>query len=176
MKTRTALGFCIVLLVFAGCAHEQIYDSNPAMRTVRTDLFEAQLEPLKAEGYNYYNTFRFVFTNKSGQDLIIDWSDTYYLQNKRRSGHFGWEGLTFEQLKELKEAPDLTIAAGKTLSAVIFPLKLIGWKEEGARKKNQSIEAGFTNTIIPTGQNGMSLAVRQGGKLFRKVILVTITP
>jgi len=175
MKTGTALGVCIVLLVFTGCAHEQIYNSNPAMRTVSADFFKASLEPLKAEGYNYYNTFRFVFTNKSGQGLIIDWSDTYYLQNKRRYGQFGWQGLTFEHLKGLKEEPELTVAAGKTISVVIFPLKLIGWKEEGVRKKNQSIEAGFTNGIIPAGQNGMSLAVRQGGKLLRKDILVTIT-
>ena len=175
MKKRTALGLGLVLLIFAGCAHEPIYRSNPAVGTVNTDFFKATLEPLEAEGYNYYNTFRFMFANQSGQDLIIDWSGTYYLQNKRRYGHFGWKGLTFEQLKELKEAPDLTVAAGQTVSAVIFPLKLIGWKEEGVRKNNQSVEAGFTNTIIPAGQNGMSLAVRQNGKLVRKVILVTIT-
>ncbi len=175
MRTATALGIGIVLLILAGCAHEQVYNSNPAMRTVSTNLFEASLEPLKAEGYNYYNTFRFVFANKSAQDLIIDWSETYYLQNKRRHGRFGWQGLTFEQLKELKEAPDLKVAAGKTVTAVIFPLKLIGWKEQGVRMKNQSVEAGFTNTIIPAGQNGMSLAVRQAGKLLRKDIMVTIT-
>ena len=175
MKKMTLLGVGLVLLVVFGCAHEPIYHSRPAMGTVSADLFGVQLEPLKAEGYNYYNTFRFVFTNKSGQDLIIDWSDTYYLQNQRRHGHFGWKGLTFEHLKELKKEPDLTVSAGKTVSVVIFPLKLIGWKEEGVRKKNQSIEAGFTNGIIPAGQNGMSLAIRQGGKLLRKDILVTIT-
>jgi len=175
MKTITAVGICILLLVAAGCAHEKIYSSNPALRTVSTNLFDAKLEPLRAEGYSYYNAFRFVFTNKSGRNLAIDWSETYYLQNKRRYGHFGWKGLTFEHLKGLKEEPDHTVAAGKTVSVVIFPLKLIGWKEEGVRKKNQSVEAGFTNGIIPAGRNGMSLAVRQNGKLYRRDILVTIS-
>ena len=175
MKKTILLGLGIVGLIFAGCAHEQIYSSNPAMGTVSTDLFEASLQPLQAEGYTYYNTFRFVFTNKSPQDLVIDWSQTYYLQNKRRHGRFGWKGLTFEHLKGLKEEPDLTVAAGKTMSVIIFPLRLIGWKEEAVRMKSQSVEAGFTNTIIPAGQNGMSLAVRRGGKLVRRDILVTIT-
>jgi hypothetical protein len=35
-------------------------------------------------------------------------------------------------------------------------------------------EAGFTNTPLPEGQNGMSIAVLQDGKVFRKSILVTI--
>ena len=36
-------------------------------------------------------------------------------------------------------------------------------------------EAGFTNGIIPAGENGMSIAVLKDGKVLRKRILVTIT-
>ena len=55
-------GIAFVLLVVTGCAKEQIYTSTPPMQTVSTSEFEVQLEPLKAEGYNYYNRFRYQFT------------------------------------------------------------------------------------------------------------------
>lgn len=145
------------------------------MQTVSTQHYEVKLEPLRAEGYNYYNRFRFSFTNKTSGDLVIDWSQTYYLQNGSRYGRFGWEGLTFEELRGINEEPDLTVGAGQTDSVVIFPLKLIGWKEEGVLMKATTPEAGFTNGVIPAGENGMSIAVVQDGKVLRKSVLVTIT-
>jgi len=78
-------------------------------------------------------------------------------------------------LRGLKEEPDITVAAGKTETTVLFPMKLIGWKEEGVRLKATTPEAGFTNGIIPAGENGMSIAVMKDGKVLRKRVLVTIT-
>ena len=168
-------GVALILLVVAGCAKEQIYQSRPSMQTVSTQHYEVKVEPLRAEGYNYYNQFRYTFTNKTNADLTIDWSETYYLQNGKRYGHFGWVGLTFEELRGLKEEPDITVAAGQSETAVLFPLKLMGWKEEGVRLKAATPEAGFTNGIIPAGENGMSIAVLKDGKVLRKRVLVTIT-
>ena len=164
-----------VSLITVGCAGEQIYRSNPSMQTVSTQDYEAKLEPLRAEGYNYYNQFRFTLTNKTNGELTVDWSETYYLQNGKKYGRFGWVGLTFEELRGLEENPNLTVAAGQSETAEIFPLKLIGWKEEGVRRKAATPEAGFTNGIIPAGENGMSLAVIKDGKVLRKNVLVTIT-
>lgn len=172
MIKRFTLGIAVFSLLLTGCAKEQIYSSNPPMRTISNDLFEATLEPLKAERYNYYNSFRWVFTNKTDKDLIIDWSDTFYLQDKRRYGQFGWDGMTFEELRGLKESPDIAVAAGETNTSVIFPLRLLGWREEGVRKKSNRPEDGFTLGVITPGENGMSLAVRQNGKLIRKNIMM----
>ena len=174
MKKRIALGIAIFSLVLTGCAKEQIYSSNPPMQTVSTSSFEVKLEPVKAEGYDYYNRFRFQFTNKTNGDLVIDWSETFYLRNGKKYGRFGWEGLTFEQLREVQEEPDITIAPGKKDTIEIFPTKLIGWKEEGVRMKASTPEAGFTLTPLPEGENGMSIAVLKDGKLLRKKIMVTI--
>jgi hypothetical protein len=175
MFKKITLGALFISFIMVGCAGEQIYQSTPSMQTVSTQHYEVKLEPLRAEGYNYYNQFRSTFTNKTNGDLTIDWSETYYLQNGKRYGHFGWVGLTFEELRDLKEQPDITVAAGKTETTVLFPLKLIGWKEEGVRLKANTPEAGFTNGIIPAGENGMSIAVLKDGKVLRKRILVTIT-
>ncbi|MGB5750246.1 MAG: hypothetical protein WBM69_24945 [Desulfobacterales bacterium] len=175
MYKKIIWGAIFISLVMAGCAKEQIYQSNPSMQTVSTQHYDVKLEPLRAEGYNYYNQFRYSFTNKTNGDLVIDWSETYYLQNGKRYGQFGWVGLTFEELRGIKEEPDITIGAGQTDSAVIFPLKLVGWKEEAVKMKATTPEAGFTNGIIPAGENGISIAVRQDGKELRKRVLVTIT-
>ena len=106
-------GVALISLVMVGCAKEQIYNSNPPMQSVSTSDFEVKLEPLKAEGYNYYNQFRYQFINKTNGDLIIDWSETFYLRNGKKYGHFGWDGLTFEELRDVKEQPHITIPAGK---------------------------------------------------------------
>jgi hypothetical protein len=175
MKKRIALGIAMFALILAGCAKEQIYSSSPPMQTLSTSSFEVTLEPLKAEGYEYYNRFRFQFTNRTSADLIIDWSETFYLRNGKKYGRFGWEGLTFEQLREVQEEPDVTIAAGKTDTIELFPIKLIGWKEDGVRMKATTPEAGFTLTPLPEGDNAMSIAVLTDGKLLRENIMVRIT-
>ena len=175
MFKKLIWGAVFISLIMVGCAGEQIYRSNPSMQTVSTQHYEVKLEPLRAEGYNYYNQFRCTFTNKTSGDLIIDWSETYYLQNGKRYGNFGWVGLTFEELRGVKEESDITIGPGQTDSAVLFPLKLVGWREEGVTMKATTPEAGFTNGIIPAGENGISIAVMQDGKVLRKRVLVTIT-
>jgi hypothetical protein len=168
-------GMVLISLVLAGCAKERIYSSNPQIQTVSTSDYEVVLEPLKAEGYNYYNRFRCQFTNQSSGDLIIDWSETYYLRNGKRYGKFGWIGLTFDELRDISEQPDITIGPGKTNETEIFPLQLIGWREEGVRLQATTPEAGFTNTPLPEGENGMSLTVLKNGEVLRKSVLVKIT-
>ena len=175
MHKSILLGIALISLVSTGFAKELIFTSTPPIQTVSTSHYEVKLEPLKAEGYQYYNRFRYQFTNKTSGDLTIDWSQTFYLRNGKRYGHFGWEGLTFEILKEVKKQPTYTVAAGKRDAIEIFPIKLIGWKEEGIRMKAQTTEAGFTLTPLPEGENGLSIAVYQDGKLLRKRILVNIT-
>ena len=162
-------------LAAIGFTKQHAFQSSPAMQTVDTRHYTLKLEPLYAEGYKYYNRFRFTFTNKTDRDLIIDWSRSYYLQNDKRYGQFGWEGLTFEELKGLKEEPDIAIAAGKTETSEIFPAKLIGWREEGVRKKADTPEEGFTLGVLPAGNNGLSIAVVLDGKVLRKKVLVTIS-
>lgn len=168
-------GVAIISLVLVGCAKEQIYISNPPMQTVSTSAFEVKLEPLHAEGYSYYNRFRCQITNKTSGDLFIDWSETFYLRNGKKYGHFGWNGLTFEVLREVKKEPTYLLAAGQKQTSEIFPVKLIGWKEEGVRMKATTPEAGFTLTPLPEGENGMIIGVIKDNKILRKNVSVKIT-
>ena len=175
MHKTFLLGVALITLVMAGPVQAQRYTSTPPIQTVSTSHYEVVLEPLKAQGYDYFNRFRYQLTNKTDGDLVIDWSQSYYLRNGKRYGNFGWEGLTFEQLRGIRDEPLVTIASGEKDAIEIFPLKLIGWREDGVRMKSNKPEAGFTLTPLPEGENGLSIAVMKNGKLLRKRILLTIT-
>ena len=175
MYKNLVWGIALISLIMVGCAKEQIYSSVPPMQTVSTSDFEVKLEPLRAEGLSYYNRFRCQLVNKTSGDLVVDWSDSFYLRLGKQYGRFGWQGLTFEQLRELQEQPDFTIPPGKKYEIEIFPLKLIGWREDGVRLKATTPEAGFTLTPLPEGENGISIAVRKEGRLLRKDVVVKIT-
>ena len=83
--------------------------------------------------------------------------------------------MTFEELRGLKKSPEVTVAGGQTNNNIIFPLRLMGWREEGVRKKSNKPEDGFTLGVITPGENGMSLAIRQNGELIRENILMNFT-
>ena len=174
MFKKLVIASIFLSLAVVGLSKQHAFKSDPAIQTVTTKHYVVKLEPLYAEGHKYYNRFRYTFTNKTNKDLIIDWSKSYYLKNGKRYGRFGWEGLTFEELKGIKEEPNITIAAGQTDTAEIFPIKLIGWREEGVRKKATTPEAGFTLGVIPAGETGLSIAVLLDGNILRKRVLVTI--
>lgn len=176
MNKKTLWGIISILVLIVGCATAgRVYQSSPTVQNAGNANFEAKLEPLRAEGYDYFNSFRLGFTNKTNKDLIIVWSKSYYLHNGKKRGLFGWEGLTFEQLKGLKAEPNLPFPAGESSSIQIFPLELIGWQQKSEKKKGSTPEEGFTLGVLPEGENGLSLAVKQDGKIVRKKMNVTIT-
>ena len=96
-----------------GCSTVTVYHSNPHTQLASNDYFDVEFEPQLAEGYHYFNAFRFVLTNKTDKDLILDWTKTYYLRGGKKFGQWGWEEMTFDQLKDAKEHPLITIEAGE---------------------------------------------------------------
>ena len=115
-------------------------------------------------------TFRLVLTNKTKKELNLDWENTFYLLNGREKGRFLWEGVTWDGLKEMRGQPLLPIAAGDTLTAVIFPKHLLGRATGRAPGGVQ-----YTQGALPEGENGIGLVVRQNGKVIREKMVVTIS-
>jgi hypothetical protein len=175
MKKGAVLRIFVLLFFLAGCAGVQGFTSNPTISSSRNDYFEVQLEPQMPEGKNYFNAFRFVFTNRTGKDLIVDWSKTYYILNGRRQGQFGWEGMSFEQLRGIRSQPLLTVSAGNTHSNVIFPLRLIAWDMRGRESiPRKRPEEAFFPGVIPAGENGILLSVTHEGKVIREKVTLDI--
>ncbi len=168
----------VLLFILAGCAQVRVYSSNPASQSISNAYFDAEFEPQLAEGKHYFNAFRLVITNKTEQDLVLDWSRTYYLLNGRRNGQFGWEKMTFEELKGIKDQPLVTIPSKNTLSNVVFPLRLIAWEEYtrgGTRKQDSKPEESFYPGVIPEGESGISLYIKQDNKVIQERITFNIT-
>ena len=176
IRLKCLLTTTLVFFLFAAsCARIKVYSSSPPVRTISNSYFEMRFEPQKGWGKPYFNSFRIVLINRTDKDLIIDWSKTYYLLGGRKNGQFGWEGMTFEELKGIRSQPDVALRAGNTFSQVIFPLKLIAWDIKGKHVAgDRSPEDAFYPGLVPQGESGISLAVRLDGKMLIEETSVTI--
>ena len=165
---RDIIFICLVLTV-TGCAAVEVYSSNPAVQKLSNDYFDVELEPQLQEGQNFFTSFHFVFTNKTKKDLQVDWENTYYLFNGRRGGRFLWEGVDWDALKKVRKQPLVPVAAGDTVSAVIFPKRLTG-----RSRITSTTGLRYTRGPLPVGKNGIFLVVRHNGREIREKIIVEI--
>ncbi len=174
MKIKLMCFMVVVAFIFAGCSTVKVYQSNPATQLASNDYFDAEFEPQLAKNYHYFNSFRFVLTNKTDKDLILDWSKTYYLRGGKKYGQWGWEEMTFEELKETKAQPLITIEAGDMLTDVIFPLKLVGKQHQQEQMTGTKPEDRYILGVLPEGQNGIELYIKQNGKIIKQRVTLTI--
>jgi hypothetical protein len=179
LKKKVFGPILILLFILAGCAQVRVYSSNPAIRNVSNVYYDAEFEPQLAEGRHYFNAFRLVITNKTDKDLVLDWTKTYYLLNGRRNGQFGWDEMSFEQLQGIKDQPLVTIRPENTLSTVVFPLKLIAWEQYrrggSGRQQDSKPEESFYPGVLPEGESGISLYVKQANKVIQERLTCNIT-
>ena len=174
MKTLQQKGFVLSLgLVFflaGGCLPVMVSVSTPEIQNVENDYFSAQLEPL-SQADNYFDRFRLTVTNKTSQDLKIDWNQTRYLYNGRDSGVFVFEGIAPEEIKNATIPPGI-IPAGQTFAEQIGPLQLVARGALGGK----GVDAGkVTFGMIPSGESGMLLVIRQDGNTLKEKITVEIS-
>jgi len=164
--------FCVIftLVAFVGCSKVTIWTSSPIIQTVKNNYFEAEFEPLLKPNEKFFNTFRLVVKNETNRELTIDWEATRYMHNGKTAGGFIFEGLTAENVKA---PPPDTVPAGGTFSKVIFPLSLTGWESLGSDEL-QPGQSGFTRGILPEGENGILLVVKQNGQKVREKITIKI--
>jgi phospholipid-binding lipoprotein MlaA len=148
----------------------EVYSSKPEVQRASNDYFVAELKPHLKEGQGFFVTFRLVLTNKTQRELNLDWENTFYLLNGRENGRFLWKGVTWDGLKEIRGQPLVPIAAGETLTAIIFPKQLLG-RASGAAPRGVQ----YTQGALPEGENGIGLVVRQNGKVIREKMVVTIS-
>ena len=161
--------FIWLALTVTGCAAVEVYSSSPVVQKMSNDYFNVELEPQHQEGQNFFTSFRFVLTNKTKKDLHVDWENTFYLLNGRRSGRFLWEGVDWEALKKIRNQPLVPVAAGATVTAVVFPKSLAGRSKIGTTTGLR-----YTRGPLPAGENGMFLVVKQNGREIREEIVVKI--
>jgi hypothetical protein len=171
---KHSVGYIIILwavFLLTGCATAEVYSSSPTVQKVSNPYFDAQLEPQAKEGKQFFNAFRLVLINKTNGDLKIDWEKTYYLLNGRKHGRFAWEGIDWEEYEKRNTQPLITIAPGSTFSKVIFPIKLIGRGNVFSSRTTTK----YTRGVLPPGDNGIYLAIRQDEKEIDEKLILNIT-
>ena len=151
----------LALTISTACAPAKVWISTPEIQTAGNPYYEARLEPVTGK-YSFFASFHLTVTNKSDNDLKINWNKTRYVYNGRRYGIFVFKGIKPEDIKDLTIPPDI-IPAGDTFSKVISPYKLLA--RAPIRDSSKSLdESGIIPGIIPNGKNGIFLVVRQNGK------------
>jgi len=160
-----------VLLLSPACSRERLWKSTPALQTFNSPSYVARFEPLKKEA-DFFNWFRLTVMNKTGKDMEIDWNRTKYIHKGKDQGLFVFSGIAPYTVKNLTIPADV-IPANGTFSRDIVPFKLIAFtplREQSIDTKRHNIIAG----LIPEGENGILLVIRQGGKIARAKIVVAI--
>ena len=171
MGKKVALSIIFILFVFTGCVASTVWRSTPTVQNAENEYYEAHLEPL-TRGHKYFVSFRLSVTNKTGKDFIIDWNKTRYINNGRTLGGFVFKGIKPEDIRNSTIPPD-TILAGVPFSKIISPFKMLARppiRDPGVEATESSIYPG----ILPTGENGILLVIRQNGKEIVERITLTI--
>ncbi len=171
MGKKLALSIIFILFVFTGCVPSTVWRSTPTVQNAENEYYEAQLEPL-TNGHKFFVSFRLTVTNKTGKNLEIDWNKTLYIHNGRTRGGFVFKGIKPEDIKN-STIPADTILGEHTFSKVISPFKMLArppLRDPGIEATESTIYPG----ILPTGENGILLVVRQNGKEVVKRITLTI--
>ncbi len=168
----------IILIVMVGCAltvgagcapSKTLWISNPAIQTKANSYYEAKIEPVKEE-YSFYTSFNFWITNKTDKNLEVDWNSTRYIHNSKTHGVFVFKGIKPEDIKYSAVPPDIISPRG-SFSKVISPYRLLA----RAPLRDRSVsEPGIHPGILPDGENGIVLFVRQNGKEIVEKMMVTI--
>jgi hypothetical protein len=152
MRKNAGLILFLLLVFVAGCAPGPTisWKSAPEIQTASNEYCKAQLEPVTTGKGAFFDAFRLMVTNRTDKDLEIDWNRTRYVESGIRHGGFVWQGIDPEQVRDASIPPDIISPGGYQR----------GWKLQGG--------------LLPEGENGIDLVVRQNGRVIRHRITVRI--
>ena len=157
--------YCIVVLFglfLMSCStvdapSKGIWTAQPEIRTAENRLFGARIQPRKIDG-PFYVGFLLTIENKSDEALVLDWNESHYLFNGKPQGVMVFRGVDPETVRDGTIPPE-AIAPGERFSREIMPLRLIAWNPIAEKTASQP---GITPGMLPAGENGVRLTLRQG--------------
>ena len=171
MRNALVVIICFALTTGMGCVQSEVWVSSPVVQSTGNQYYEAQLEPL-SNGHKFFVSFRLTVTNKTDQNLELDWNKTVYIHNGLTRGGFVFRGIKPEDIKE-STIPADTILGGHTFSKLISPYKLLA-RAPLRDPRIEATESSIYPGILPAGENGMVLVIRLNGKEVVEKITLTI--
>ena len=161
--------FAAISLALTGCVTTKtLWTSTPVSQTAENKYYEATITPIKSDN-KFYVSFRLDVVNKHSENLEIDWNRTKYIQNGHTNGTFVFKGINPEDIKK-STVPNEIIPGASKFEKVISPYKMVAYAPIRANVKGNRIMPG----ILPDGENGVHLVVRQGDKEITEKLTVVI--
>jgi hypothetical protein len=156
-----------LLTLCCGCAAApvQLWQSLPARQTVADPNLRVELEPLKQDKA-YFSSFRLTIQNTSAKPVAVDWNDTRYLHKGQDLGPFVFRGIDPATIQG--QIPPTVIPPGEALALEIFPLRTIAFLPRSDRPDPGRL--GFMPGILPAGENGILLVVKQDEQQLRQTL------
>ncbi|MCJ7830252.1 MAG: hypothetical protein MUP74_02585 [Desulfobacterales bacterium] len=161
-KTLLAAMVCLGFL-FVGCAPTYQWISRPESQAAANPICDVSFAPIKDKSA-YFEGFSLTVVNKTTADLTVDWQQSRYLFQGKPAGGFIFQGVPRENVNS---PPADIVPAGERLTKLIYPLKLISFKPISDYKGGGSTGPSFSPGMLPDGENGLLLVVRDGGKVTR---------
>lgn len=158
MNKYKVLGIVILLIMFSGCTKIRMWTSSPQVSVFGNSYYKAQLEALR-KSHNFYVSFQLDVTNKTEQDLRIDWNKTRYILNGRSNGGFVFKGMDPQNISK-QTIPDDIVPAGKTFSKEVSPYRMLA-RTPLRHKERSEGEDVFKPGPLPAGENGILLVIYQ---------------
>ena len=115
-------------------------------------------------------SFLLSVTNRTDKNLEMDWNRTQYIHNNNNRGVFVFKDIEPEDIKDSTVPPDIIPPRG-TFTKEIAPYNLLARAPLRESDKDPGIKPG----ILPTGENGILLVIRQNKKNIVEKMMVLIT-
>ncbi len=171
MAKRIALIIIFIIFALSGCTTTKVWTSMPQVGAEKNPYYEVRFEPIKKD-HDFFVSFRLEVQNRTNRDLKIDWNKTKYLLNRHANGVFVFEGIDTGTIKKLA-IPDDVVPAGETFIKEIMPYKMLARAPLRVKERSEG-EKAIKAGILPEGENGIALVIRQNGSEIREMITVNI--
>jgi hypothetical protein len=164
----------LIMLILAGCSGASSpfkgrWVAAPSFQEADHSFCRARLSVKKGDNA-YYSYFLLSLVNKGDEALYIDWNASRYLFNGKPQGGLVFEGIDPEAVKN-NAVPVEAIAPGETFKRPLMPMRLIAWTP--IRDKSTTSRS-ITPGMLPAGDNGIRLSLRQAGNRIRLPLSVSI--
>ena len=173
MLKKIELGMLIGPLILFGCAASSaLWSSNPTFEQVENPYFRALVEP-KRNVDGFFVMFHLKVTNRSNENLEVDWNESQYLFQGQEAGPLVPIGMDTRLVRKGR-IPLEKIAPGQTITKDIGPYRFVSLTplpNKSAEKRQPSISF----DPLPAGYNGVQLVIHSRDKAVVEALQMRIS-
>ncbi len=169
---KLAFGIVLGLLVgvLAAYAHQPLWQVSPSVQKASNKWVDISVTPVLEERYTMSVGFTGMVLevrNKTNQEVMINWDETFYLRAGEPKGGFAVKGEKSAQHKGFD-----IIFSGETYVKTIYPVALSG---SSTISRLSEPQFDWMHKPMPNGENGIDIKLRVGQEALREKLTFTIS-